>query len=61
MVSVLCGVAPALWLLIAARTAQGVGASIMMALTMAFVGETVPKAKTPKKAKVCPQQPAFSR
>ena len=44
--SVLCGVAPALWLLIAARTAQGLGAAIMMALTMAFVGETVPKAKT---------------
>lgn len=44
--SVLCGVAPTLWLLIAARAAQGVGAAIMMALTMAFVGETVPKEKT---------------
>ncbi len=44
--SVLCGVAPALWLLIAARAAQGLGAAIMMALTMAFVGETVPKART---------------
>ncbi|MFK4225570.1 MFS transporter [Streptomyces sp. NPDC019890] len=44
--SVLCGVAPTLWLLIAARVAQGLGAAIMMALTMAFVGETVPKAKT---------------
>jgi len=44
--SVLCGVAPTLWLLIAARAAQGLGAAIMMALTMAFVGETVPKAKT---------------
>jgi MFS family permease len=44
--SVLCGVAPTLWLLIAARAAQGVGAAIMMALTMAFVGETVPKART---------------
>ncbi|MEW6450583.1 MAG: MFS transporter [Pseudomonadota bacterium] len=41
--SVLCGVAPTLWLLIAARAAQGVGAAVMMALTMAFVGETVPK------------------
>jgi len=40
------GVAPTLWLLIAARAAQGLGAAIMMALTMAFVGETVPKAKT---------------
>src|SRR5438128_3651679 len=38
--SVLCGAAPALWLLIAARAAQGVGAAIMMALSMAFVGET---------------------
>jgi MFS family permease len=44
--SVLCGVAPTLWLLIASRVAQGLGAAIMMALTMAFVGETVPKAKT---------------
>src|SRR3981189_2139846 len=41
--SVLSGVAPTLGLLIAARAAQGVGAAIMMALTMAFVGETVPK------------------
>src|SRR5882757_5126328 len=44
--SVLCGVAPTLWLLIAARAAQGLGAAIMMALSMAFVGETVPRAKT---------------
>ena len=44
--SMLCGVAPALWLLIAARAAQGVGAAIMMALAMALVGETVPKART---------------
>jgi EmrB/QacA subfamily drug resistance transporter len=44
--SVLCGVAPTLWLLIAARAGQGLGAAIMMALTMAFVGETVPKAQT---------------
>ena len=44
--SALCGAAPTLWLLIAARAAQGLGAAIMMALTMAFVGETVPKEKT---------------
>jgi MFS family permease len=44
--SVLCGAAATLWLLIAARAVQGLGAAIMMALTMAFVGETVPKAKT---------------
>ncbi|HYD30361.1 MAG TPA: MFS transporter, partial [Azospirillaceae bacterium] len=44
--SVLCGVTSTLWLLIAARAAQGLGAAIMMALTMAFVGQTVPKSKT---------------
>ncbi|HYK04658.1 MAG TPA: MFS transporter [Thermoanaerobaculia bacterium] len=44
--SVLCGVAPTLALLIAARAAQGLGAAIMMALTIAFVGETVPKKRT---------------
>ena len=44
--SVLCGVAPTLWLLIAARAAQGLGVAIMMALTIAFIGETVPKEKT---------------
>src|SRR3954470_8740941 len=44
--SVVCAVAPTLWLLIAARAVQGLGAAIMMALTMAFVGETVPKAQT---------------
>jgi len=44
--SVLCGFAPTLRLLIAARAAQGLGAAVMMALTLAFVGETVPKEKT---------------
>ena len=44
--SLLCGVAPTLWLLITARAVQGLGAAIMMALTVALVGETVPKAKT---------------
>jgi MFS family permease len=44
--SALSGLAPALWLLIVARAAQGLGAAVMMALTMAFVGETVPKEKT---------------
>jgi EmrB/QacA subfamily drug resistance transporter len=46
LASVLCGVAPTLWFLIAARAAQGLGAAIMMALTIALVGETVPKART---------------
>jgi len=44
--SVLCGAAPTLPMLIAARAVQGLGAAIMMALTMAFVGETVPKERT---------------
>ena len=44
--SLLCGVAATLSLLIAARAAQGLGAAIMMALTLALIGETVPKAKT---------------
>jgi len=41
--SVSCAAAPVLWMLIAARAVQGVGAAIMMALTMAFVGEMIPK------------------
>ncbi|MGX5827188.1 MFS transporter [Mesorhizobium sp. 43Arga] len=44
--SVLCGVAPTLWLLIAARAVQGLGAALMMALTLAFVAETVGKERT---------------
>ncbi len=43
--SVVCGFAPSLWVLIAARAVQGVGAAVMMALGMAFVGEVVPKAR----------------
>jgi EmrB/QacA subfamily drug resistance transporter len=42
----LCGVASGLWPLIAARAVQGLGAAVMMALTMAFVAEAVPKART---------------
>jgi len=42
----LCGLASGLWMLIAARAAQGLGAAVMMALTMAIVGEAVPKART---------------
>jgi EmrB/QacA subfamily drug resistance transporter len=44
--SVLCGAAPALWVLVTARAVQGLGAAVMMALTMAFVGETIPREKT---------------
>ena len=46
LASVLCGMAPTLWPLVAARALQGLGAALMMALTMAFVGETVPKERT---------------
>lgn len=41
--SALCGLAPSLPFLLAARAAQGLGAAAMMALAMAFVSETVPK------------------
>ncbi|TPK77507.1 MFS transporter [Mesorhizobium sp. B2-4-17] len=44
--SVLCGLAPTLWLLIAARAVQGLGAALMMALTLAFVAETVSRERT---------------
>ena len=44
--SALCGLAPTLPWLIAARALQGLGAAVMMALTMALVGELVPKART---------------
>jgi MFS family permease len=43
--SALCGVAPSLGLLIAARAVQGVGAAVLMALSVAMVGEVVPKAR----------------
>lgn len=46
LASVACGAAPTLWLLVAARAVQGLGAAIMMALTMAFVGDAVPKERT---------------
>ena len=46
LASVLCGIAPTLWLLIAARAAQGAGAAIMTALAMALIGEMVPRART---------------
>ena len=44
--SVLCGLAPTLWLLIAARAAQGLGAAVVMALSLASVAETVPATRT---------------
>ncbi|MDB5104881.1 MAG: major facilitator superfamily 1 [Fibrobacteres bacterium] len=44
--SFLCGIAPALWFLIAARAMQGIGAAVMISLTLASVGKSVPKEKT---------------
>ncbi|WP_374377372.1 MFS transporter [Dongia sp.] len=44
--SLACGLAPTLPLLIAARGLQGLGAAIMMALTVALVSGTVPKERT---------------
>jgi len=44
--SLLCGVASTLGQLLAARAAQGCGAAIMIALSMALVGEAVPQART---------------
>jgi EmrB/QacA subfamily drug resistance transporter len=41
--SMACGVASDLWMLIAARAVQGLGAAVMMALTMALVGDAVPQ------------------
>ncbi len=46
LASALCSLAPALEYLIAARALQGLGAAVMMVLTMAMVGEAVPKART---------------
>ena len=46
LAAVVCGVAPTLAVLVAARAAQGLGAAAMLALTMAFVGETIPRDKT---------------
>ncbi|ROL80364.1 MFS transporter [Pseudomonas chlororaphis] len=46
LASMFCAAAPTLGMLIGARALQGVGAAIMMALTLALVGETVSKART---------------
>lgn len=40
--SIACGAATELWMLVAARAVQGLGAAMMMALTMALVGDAVP-------------------
>ncbi|WP_053843863.1 MFS transporter [Paracidovorax avenae] len=44
--SLLCGLAPTLATLAAARVLQGLGAAAMLALTVALVGETMPRDRT---------------
>jgi EmrB/QacA subfamily drug resistance transporter len=46
LASAACALAPSLWSLVAARAIQGLGAAVMMALSLALVAETVPKART---------------
>ncbi|MBC3302565.1 MFS transporter [Pseudomonas sp. SWRI18] len=42
----MCGMAPSLQWLIAARSLQGLGAAVMMAMAMGMVGDTVPRERT---------------
>ncbi|WP_211239269.1 MFS transporter [Actinokineospora inagensis] len=44
--SVVCAVAPSLSVLVVARVGQGLGAAVMLALSMALIGSTVPREKT---------------
>ena len=46
LASMACGAAPGIVMLIAGRAAQGLGAAIMMALSLAFVSEAIPKERT---------------
>lgn len=46
LASALCGIAPTLSMLVAARALQGLGAAVLMALTVALVRETVPAERT---------------
>jgi len=43
--SLLCGIAPSLWLLIGARALQGIGAAFLMTLSMALMRETASEAQ----------------
>lgn len=45
LASALCAIAPSIEWLLAARAAQGLGAAIMMSMTMALVGAAAPKAR----------------
>jgi MFS family permease len=44
--SLACGMASALWPLVAARAVQGVGAAVLVAMSMALVADTLPKRQT---------------
>lgn len=44
--SLLCGLAPTMGALIAARAAQGLGAAVMLAMTMALAGDVAPRTGT---------------
>lgn len=44
--SAICALSPSLSILIAARAVQGVGGAVMMSLTVAMVGDLVPKDRT---------------
>jgi MFS family permease len=44
--SAICALSPGLVILIAARAVQGVGGAVMMTLTVAMVGDLVPKDRT---------------
>jgi MFS family permease len=46
LASVVCGMADSLWVLIAARSVQGLGAAVLMALSVALVSGTVAKDRT---------------
>lgn len=44
--STICSLAPTLWVLVAARAAQGLGAAVMMTLSLALVGDTTSDGRT---------------
>lgn len=46
LASFACGAADSIGVLIAARAVQGIGAALLMALTMAFVADAVPRGRT---------------
>ena len=46
LASAACALAPGLWTLVAARAAQGAGAAVMMALSLALAAQAVPRART---------------